>query len=111
MREKYIKGYAFDIDDNLLHTDLKVFVEREVIKQTEKGTESVWVEEEISDKDLKPMIQKPGYRLPNGDREQAYRGLRAPGAMKQDLLNALNADKIGPSWKNFKKANINVRPL
>ena len=93
MREKYIKGYAFDIDDNLLHTDLKVFVEREVIKQTEKGTESVWVEEEIS------------------DREQAYRGLRAPGAMKQDLLNALNAEKIGPSWENFKKANINARPL
>jgi len=31
--------------------------------------------------------------------------------MKQDLLNALNADKIGPSWKNFKKANINARPL
>ena len=82
MREKYIKGYAFDIDDNLLHTDLKVFVEREVIKQTEKGVERVWVEEEIPDK-----------------------------AMKQDLLNALNADKIGPSWKNFKKANINARPL
>ena len=111
MKEKYIKGYAFDIDDNLLHTDLKVFVEREVIKQTEKGTESVWVEEEIPDKELKSTIQKPGYRLPNGDREQAYRGLRAPGAMKQDLLNALNADKIGPSWKNFKKANINARPL
>ena len=55
MREKYIKGYAFDIDDNLLHTDLKVFVEREVIKQTEKGTE------------------KPGYRLPNNEREQAFR--------------------------------------
>ena len=111
MREKYIKGYAFDIDDNLLHTDLKVFVEREVIKQTEKGTESVWVEEEIPDKELKSTIQKPGYRLPNGDREQAFRWLRAPGAMKQDLLNALNADKIGPSWKNFKKANINARPL
>ena len=73
MREKYIKGYAFDIDDNLLHTDLKVFVEREVIKQTEKGTESVWVEEEIPDKELKATIQKPGYRLPNNEREQAFR--------------------------------------
>ena len=67
MREKYIKGYAFDIDDNLLHTDLKVFVE------TEKGTESVWVEEEIPDKELKSTIQKPGYRLPNNEREQAFR--------------------------------------
>ena len=73
MREKYIQGYAFDIDDNLLHTDLKVFVEREVIKQTEKGTESVWVEEEIPDKELKSTIQKPGYRLPNNEREQAFR--------------------------------------
>lgn len=31
--------------------------------------------------------------------------------MKQDLLNALNVEKIGPSWENFKKANINARPL
>ena len=73
MGEKYIKGYAFDIDDNLLHTDLKVFVEREVIKQTEKGTETAWVEEEIPDKELKVTIQKPGYRLPNNEREQAFR--------------------------------------
>lgn len=95
-----------------MHTHLTVFIEKKVVKQTANGTETSWQEIEVSDKEYKKYLADgDNYRMPNNDPERCFRALRKPGQMKQDLLDALNDDRLGPSWKKFKKANINASPL
>lgn len=109
---QYNKGYAFDIDDNLLHTDLRVYVEKRRVIRTANGIEQVWDEIEISDKELKGCLaDSENYRYPQNSPERCYRGLRKVGQMKKDLLDAFEAGRLGPSWESFKQANLSAAPI
>lgn len=97
------KAYAFDIDDNLFHTNCIVFLERE----TENGKERI----EIPERELKSKLQE-GWRFPNNDPEECFRNMRlGDGKLTQDLFDALDAGAYGPARERFKHANLQASPI
>lgn len=98
------KAYAFDIDDNLLHTKATVFLE----KRTKKG----WRKRiEIPESELKKKIHDRDYRYPNNDIEDCFHHMRGPGKIKEHLFEALENGRTGPSWEKFKHANKEASPI
>ena len=97
------KAYAFDIDDNLLHTNCTVFVE--------KWDGSKMQRCEIPESELKAKLAE-GRTYPNNDPEECYYNMRLGGGkLTQDLFDALDAKAYGPSWERFKLANLQASPI
>ena len=97
------KAYAFDIDDNLLHTNCTVFVE--------KWDGSKMQRCEIPESELKAKL-KEGRTYPKNDPEECYYNMRLGGGkLTQDLFDALDAKAYGPSWERFKLANLQASPI
>ena len=97
------KAYAFDIDDNLLHTNCTVFVEKWDGSEMQRC--------EIPESELKAKL-KEGRTYPNNDPEECYYNMRLGwGKLTQDLFDALDAKAYGPSWERFKLANLQASPI
>ena len=97
------KAYAFDIDDNLLHTKCIVFLERENWGKKERI--------EIPERELKTKLLE-GRSFPNNDPEECFRNMRlGNGRLTQDLFDALDAGAYGPAWERFKLANLQASPI
>lgn len=97
------KAYVFDIDDNLLHTNCIVFLEREVESKKERI--------EIPERELKTKLQE-GRSFPENDPEECFRNMRlGNGKLTQDLLEALEKKAYGPAWERFKLANLQASPI
>lgn len=97
------KAYVFDIDDNLLHTNCIVFLEREVESKKERI--------EIPERELKTKLQE-GRSFPDNDPEECFRNMRlGNGKLTQDLLEALEKKAYGPAWERFKLANLQASPI
>ena len=97
------KAYAFDIDENLLHTNCTVFVERWNGSEFERC--------EIPESELKAKLEE-GRIYPNNDPEECYRNMRLGNRkLTQDLFDALDAGAYGPAWEKFKIANLQASPI
>lgn len=97
------KAYAFDIDENLLHTNCTVFVERWNGSKLETC--------EIPESELKAKLAD-GRTYPNNDPEECFRNMRfGNGKLTQDLFDALAAGAYGPAWERFKLANLQASPI
>ena len=97
------KAYAFDIDENLLHTNCTVFVERWNGSKLERC--------EIPETELKAKL-KEGRAYPNNDSEECFRNMRlGNGKLTQDLFDALDAGAYGPARERFKLANLQASPI
>lgn len=97
------KAYAFDIDDNLLHTECRVFVEI--------PNKKWWEKIEIAEKELKTYLSR-GARFPNNDSEECFLHMRgADGKLQQQLFDAIENKARGPSRESFKYANISANPI
>ncbi len=97
------KAYVFDIDDNLLHTNCSVFLEREVAGKKERI--------EIPERELKTKLQE-GRSFPDNDPEECFRNMRlGNGRLTQDLFDAIEAKAYGPAWERFKLANLQASPI
>lgn len=97
------KAYAFDIDDNLLHTHCIVFLERKIGDKVERI--------EIPERELKAKLSE-GWAFPNNDSEECFRNMRLWNQkLTQDLFDALDAGAYGPSWERFKTANLQASPI
>lgn len=100
---KFHKAYAFDIDENLLHTNCTVFVERWNGSKLETC--------EIPESELKAKLAD-GRTYPNNDPEECFRNMRfGNGKLTQDLFDALAAGAYGPAWERFKLANLQASPI
>lgn len=100
---KFHKAYAFDIDENLLHTNCTVFVERWNGSKLETC--------EIPESELKAKLAD-GRTYPNNDPEECFRNMRfGNGKLTQDLFDALVAGAYGPAWERFKLANLQASPI
>ena len=100
---KFHKAYAFDIDENLLHTNCTVFVERWNGSKLETC--------EIPESELKAKLAD-GRTYPNNDSEECFRNMRlGNGKLTQDLFDALDAGAYGPARERFKLANLQASPI
>jgi len=100
---KFHKAYAFDIDENLLHTNCTVFVERWNGSKLETC--------EIPETELKAKLEE-GRIYPDNDPEECFRNMRLGNEkLTQDLFDALAAGAYGPAWERFKLANLQASPI
>lgn len=99
--------YCFDWDDNILHMDTKIIMEKLVNNK--------WVETPVSTTDFAYFRKNPLYRIPlkeNGspDFDKAYsnfRDVKNDNIFLNDVIDAINNKKFAPSYEAFKKCLIN----
>jgi hypothetical protein len=77
------KGYAFDIDANIVFTDTKIILE----KKSENGLR---LPEEVSQEDYGTCIKNTKlYRYINNVQEESMENFRLPGKLKQTFFDAI----------------------
>jgi hypothetical protein len=100
---------VFDWDDNILHMDTKIIMEKLV--------NNVWVETPVSTTDFAIFRKNPLYRVPlkedgSPDYDKAYSNFRdvtSDNIFLNDVIDAINNKKHAPSYNAFKKCLINGR--
>lgn len=91
--------YCFDFDDNLLHMNTKIHVEK-LIKDK-------WLEKKISTSEFSKLrMSKTKWRFLNNNDIEAFAeftdvGPRNGDAFIEDSIEALNNKKYAPSWNKF----------
>lgn len=93
--------YAFDWDDNILHMDTVIHMDKLV--------DGEWVPTDVSTSDFaKVRGDKSNYRLRNNNPDEAFSefrdtGPRGDSAFLQDVKSSISKRQFGPAWDSFKK--------
>lgn len=93
--------YAFDVDDNILHMDTKIQMDK---KQGEE-----WVPISVSTSQFAEIRNdKENYRLRNDSPVEAFSefrdtGPRGDSAFLEDVKTAISKKSFAPSWESFVK--------
>jgi hypothetical protein len=93
--------YCFDVDDNLLHLDTVIHMDKLV------GNE--WIPVDVSTADFAIFRNdKENYRLRNGNPDESFSEFRDTGprgkmAFLIDVKKAIRGGSFGPAWDNFIK--------
>ena len=101
-----LKYWSFDIDDNLIYAPTKIHMEKKV--------GDTWVPEDVStSKFAEVRNDKENWRIINNDPGEAFSefrdfGKRGDRAFTDDLKEAIDEKKFGPSWKAFIKCLTNA---
>jgi len=97
--------YCFDFDDNLLHMDTKIHMEKRVGKK--------WVHKKLSTSKFSEIRKdKKNWRFQKNDDSLAFSeftdiGARGDKAFIEDSIEAINNKKFAPSWDKFIECLIN----
>lgn len=102
-----LQYYLFDWDDNILHMDTKIIMEKLVNGQ--------WVETPVSTTDFAIFRKNPEYRVPlkedgSPDYDKAYSNFRdvtSDNIFLNDVIDAINNKSHAPSYNAFKKCLVN----
>jgi hypothetical protein len=92
--------YCFDFDDNILHMNTKIHIE----KLSENGT---WEKNIISTSEFSEIRKNRNkWRFPNGDDNQAFaefcdNGPRGSNAFIEDSIEAIKNKRYAPSWNKL----------
>ncbi len=98
--------YIVDWDDNILHMDTKIIMEKIVDGQ--------WIETPVSTTDFAIFRKNPEYRVPlkedgTSDYDKAYSNFRdvtTDNIFLNDVIDAITNKKFAPSYKAFKKCLV-----
>ncbi len=101
-----LQYYLFDWDDNILHMDTKIIMEKLVNDK--------WVETPVSTTDFATFRKNPLYRVPvkddgTPDYDKAYSNFRdvtSENVFLSDVIDAIRNNKYAPSYKAFKKCLV-----
>jgi hypothetical protein len=101
-----LQYYLFDWDDNILHMDTKIIMEKIV--------DGIWVETPVSTTDFASFRKDPLYRVPlmadgTPDYTKAYSNFRdtQSGSMfLNDVIDAITNKRFAPSYEAFKKCLV-----
>lgn len=98
--------YCYDWDDNILHMDTKIIME--------KIENDNWIETEVSTTDFASFRKLDNYRIPmkngNPDYDKAYSNFRdnkEENIFLKDMIEALEKKAYAPSFSAFKRCLIN----
>lgn len=102
-----LQYYLFDWDDNILHMDTKIIMEKLIGDK--------WVETPVSTTDFATLRKDPLYRIPlkadgTDDYVKAYsnfRDMTDDNIFLNDVIDAITNKNFAPSYKAFKKCLIN----
>ncbi|MCF7834938.1 hypothetical protein K9M48_02685 [Candidatus Gracilibacteria bacterium] len=97
-----LKGYAFDVDSNLIFTNTKILLE--------KFDGEKWNLIEVSQEEYPELIKLAEYRFLDGDREKSMQNFVAHGTFQNEFIDALDNNRFGPSWDKFKQATMTAKP-
>lgn len=92
------KSYLFDWDNNILHMDTRIVME--------KRSGTGWKKVKVSTSTFAKIRNASDYRPPNGDWKVAFQeftdgGQRGDTAFLLDVVNAIKKNKLGPSYQDF----------
>jgi hypothetical protein len=102
-----LKAYIFDWDDNILHMNTKINMEKKI--------DESWTPVEIPTSDFTTIRNNKNYRIPlkdgKPDYDFAYANFRDNGPKGEDVfledcIEAIDNLKVGPSYLAFKKCLI-----
>lgn len=97
---------VFDFDDNILHMDTKIIME--------KFVNNIWIETPISTTDFAEFRKNPLYRVPlkedgTDDYDKAYSNFRdgsVDNIFLNDTIDAITNKRFAPSYQAFKQCLI-----
>lgn len=107
-----LKSYIFDWDDNILHMNTKINMEKKV--------DDSWVPVEVSTSEFTKVRNNKNYRIPLKNDEPnfnlAYSNFRDNGpkgddVFLEDCIDAIDNLNVGPSYLAFKKCIITASPF
>jgi uncharacterized protein YerC len=100
--------YLLDFDDNILHMDTKIIME--------KFNGKDWIETPVSTTDFAEFRKNPDYRIPlkvdgSSDFDKAYSNFRDSqendNKFLNDVIDAIAKKKFAPSYEAFRRCLIN----
>ncbi len=101
-----LKYFIFDFDDNILHMDTKIIMERNI--------DNCWTRISLSTSEFSDVRKNPDYRIPlkedgSHDYDLAYSNFRddvSDTAFLNDVIDAITNKKFAPSYWSFKKCLV-----
>lgn len=100
-----LKSYAFDLDQNILHTPTEIYLQ---VKQPDGS----WKEETIPNSLYEEYTKDPTtYKRIDDDIEKSLVNFRKKGELIKDIYKALDEKRYGPARNDFKKATIDASPI
>lgn len=100
LKKNVLRYYSFDWDDNILHMDTPIHMD--------KFENSQWIKLSVKPSEFALVRNNENYRCRNNNPNEAFEefrdiGPRGDKAFIQDVQKALNDNAYGPSWGRFLK--------
>ena len=98
-----MKAYSFDWDDNILHMDTMV--------NMEKKEGDNWTPVKLSTSEYAELKEDPSYRYPNNNIRDAFIDFDNDDIFLQNVEDSIKKRNFAPSFNDFKEALIGARSI
>ena len=98
-----MKAYSFDWDDNILHMDTMV--------NMEKKEGDNWTPVKLSTSEYAELKEDPNYRYPDNNIRDAFTDFDNDDMFLQNVEDSIKKRNFAPSFNDFKEALIGARSI